>query len=69
MLVVLTVAYSNGFIDKKQLEELATALLKSGYGDYLMSLVKFLMLNRYKNIIDSELENTSMNYLNYLFMT
>ena len=33
------VAYSNGFIDKKQLEELAVPLLKSGYGDYLMSLI------------------------------
>ena len=32
-------AYSNGFIDKKQLEELAIPLLKSGYGDYLMSLI------------------------------
>ena len=33
------VAYSNGFINKKQLEELAIPLLKSGYGSYLMSLI------------------------------
>tara|TARA_B100001093_G_C26857805_1_gene1028279 strand:+ start:3776 stop:4636 length:861 start_codon:yes stop_codon:yes gene_type:complete len=34
------VAYSNGFISAQQLEELAVPLLKSGYGDYLMSLIK-----------------------------
>ena len=33
------VAYSNGFINKKQLKELAVPLLKSGYGNYLMSLI------------------------------
>ena len=33
------VAYSNGFIDEKQLKELALPLLKSGYGNYLMSLI------------------------------
>ena len=33
------VAYSNGFINEKQLEELALPLLKSGYGNYLMSLI------------------------------
>ena len=33
------VAYSNGFINKKQLKELAIPLLKSGYGNYLMSLI------------------------------
>tara|TARA_B100001287_G_scaffold194369_1_gene164405 strand:- start:2381 stop:3241 length:861 start_codon:yes stop_codon:yes gene_type:complete len=33
------VAFSNGFINKKQLEELAIPLLKSGYGNYLMSLI------------------------------
>ena len=33
------VAYSNGFIDAKQLKELAVPLLKSGYGSYLMSLI------------------------------
>jgi glucose-1-phosphate thymidylyltransferase len=33
------VAYSNGFIDEKQLKELAIPLLKSGYGSYLMSLI------------------------------
>tara|TARA_Y100000385_G_scaffold230921_1_gene242696 strand:+ start:3766 stop:4626 length:861 start_codon:yes stop_codon:yes gene_type:complete len=33
------VAFSNGFIDEKQLEELAIPLLKSGYGNYLMSLI------------------------------
>ncbi len=34
------VAYRRGFIDKDQLKEIAKPLLKSGYGDYLMSLVK-----------------------------
>lgn len=34
------VAYRRGFIDKEQLKEIAKPLLKSGYGDYLMSLVK-----------------------------
>ena len=34
------VAYSNGFINAQQLQELAVPLLKSGYGDYLMSLIK-----------------------------
>lgn len=33
-------AYSNGFIDKEQLKKLAQPLLKSGYGDYLMKLIK-----------------------------
>lgn len=33
-------AYLNGFIDAKQLSEIATPLLKSGYGDYLMRLIK-----------------------------
>ena len=33
------VAFSNGFINEKQLEELAIPLLKSGYGNYLMSLI------------------------------
>ena len=33
------VAYSNGFIDDNQLKELALPLLKSGYGNYLMSLI------------------------------
>ena len=33
------VAYSNGFIAEKQLKELAIPLLKSGYGNYLMSLI------------------------------
>jgi glucose-1-phosphate thymidylyltransferase len=33
------VAYSNGFIDEKQLKELSIPLLKSGYGSYLMSLI------------------------------
>ncbi len=31
-------AYRNGFIDRVQLEKIATPLLKSGYGDYLMKL-------------------------------
>jgi glucose-1-phosphate thymidylyltransferase len=33
-------AYKMGFIDAKQLEILATPLLKSGYGKHLMSLLK-----------------------------
>ncbi len=34
------IAYSNGFIDAAKLEEIAQPLLKSGYGDYLMGLLK-----------------------------
>ena len=34
------VAYRMGYIDKSQLKELAKPLLNSGYGDYLLSLVK-----------------------------
>ncbi|SEB65067.1 Glucose-1-phosphate thymidylyltransferase [Maribacter dokdonensis] len=34
------VAYTQGFIDTKQLEKLAGPLLKSGYGEYLMRLIK-----------------------------
>jgi glucose-1-phosphate thymidylyltransferase len=34
------VAYSRGFIDAQQLEELAQPLLKSGYGSYLLSLIQ-----------------------------
>lgn len=34
------VAYEQGFIDKKQVEELAEPLLKSGYGNYLLSLIR-----------------------------
>ncbi len=33
------VAYRNGFITAEQLEALAKLLLKSGYGDYLMSIL------------------------------
>lgn len=33
-------AYRQGFINKKQLEALAKPLLKSGYGEYLMNLIK-----------------------------
>jgi len=33
------VAYRNGFITKDQLEKVATPLLKSGYGTYLMSIL------------------------------
>jgi len=33
-------AYLNGFIDSNQLKEIAQPLLKSGYGDYLMKLIK-----------------------------
>jgi glucose-1-phosphate thymidylyltransferase len=32
------IAYRMGFITRKQLEEIAKPLLKSGYGDYLMNL-------------------------------
>ena len=34
------IAYSKGFIDAEQVEKLANSLLKSGYGQYLMSLLK-----------------------------
>lgn len=34
------VAYRNGFISKAQLKQLALPLVKSGYGDYLMNLIK-----------------------------
>jgi glucose-1-phosphate thymidylyltransferase len=34
------IAYRKGFIDKKQLKKLAKPLLKSGYGDYLLSIIK-----------------------------
>ncbi|TDS18640.1 glucose-1-phosphate thymidylyltransferase [Maribacter caenipelagi] len=34
------VAYTQGFIDANQLEKLAKPLLKSGYGEYLMNLMK-----------------------------
>lgn len=34
------VAFTQGFIDAKQLKELAKPLLKSGYGEYLMNLIK-----------------------------
>jgi glucose-1-phosphate thymidylyltransferase len=34
------VAYQQGFIDETQLEKLATPLLKSGYGEYLLNLIK-----------------------------
>ena len=33
------IAYRMGFINKEQLAEIAKPLLKSGYGDYLMSLI------------------------------
>ena len=33
------VAFARGFIDKAQLEKIAKPLLKSGYGDYLMTLI------------------------------
>ena len=36
---VEAVAYSNGFINDAKLKELAIPLLKSGYGNYLMSLI------------------------------
>ncbi len=34
------IAYQKGFITKHQLENLATPLLKSGYGQYLLNLLK-----------------------------
>ena len=34
------IAYMNGWIDAAQLEALAQPLLKNGYGQYLMSLLK-----------------------------
>ncbi|PLW99711.1 MAG: glucose-1-phosphate thymidylyltransferase [Marinilabiliales bacterium] len=34
------IAYHNGFIDAKQLEKIAEPLLKSGYGEYLLDLIK-----------------------------
>lgn len=33
------VAYRNGFINKDQLKQIATPLVKSGYGSYLMNLI------------------------------
>jgi glucose-1-phosphate thymidylyltransferase len=33
------IAYRNGFIDEKQLEEIAKPLVKSGYGDYLLNIL------------------------------
>ncbi|BAV95406.1 glucose-1-phosphate thymidylyltransferase RfbA [Ichthyobacterium seriolicida] len=34
------VAYRMGFIDEKQIEKIAIPLLKSGYGNYLLNLIK-----------------------------
>ncbi|HEY9113914.1 MAG TPA: sugar phosphate nucleotidyltransferase, partial [Bacteroidales bacterium] len=34
------IAFRNGFIDKDQLSRLAQPLLKSGYGQYLLGLLK-----------------------------
>lgn len=34
------IAYNNGFIDAEQLEKIATPLVKSGYGAYLLNLIK-----------------------------
>jgi glucose-1-phosphate thymidylyltransferase len=33
------IAYRQGFIDKVQLQSIAEPLKKSGYGDYLLSLI------------------------------
>jgi glucose-1-phosphate thymidylyltransferase len=33
-------AWRNGFIDNQQLEKIATPLKKSGYGNYLINLLK-----------------------------
>jgi len=35
------IAYRNGYIDKEQLIKLATPLVKSGYGTYLLNLIKY----------------------------
>ena len=34
------IAYQQGFIDKEQLQAIAKPLLKSGYGQYLVKLIK-----------------------------
>ncbi len=34
------IAYRMGFINKQQLSELAQPLLKSGYGEYLMRMIR-----------------------------
>jgi glucose-1-phosphate thymidylyltransferase len=34
------VAYKNGFISANELKQIATPLVKSGYGTYLMNLIK-----------------------------
>lgn len=34
------IAYHNGFIDARQLKKIAEPLLKSGYGEYLLDLIK-----------------------------
>lgn len=34
------IAYRNGFIDQEQLAKLAQPLMKSGYGEYLLDLIK-----------------------------
>ena len=34
------IAYRSGFIDKKQLKQIAEPLVKSGYGTYLLNLIK-----------------------------
>jgi glucose-1-phosphate thymidylyltransferase len=33
------IAYRNGWIDRKQLEQLAEPLVKSGYGKYLLEII------------------------------
>jgi glucose-1-phosphate thymidylyltransferase len=34
------IAFRQGFISRKQLEDLANPLMKSGYGQYLMSILE-----------------------------
>ena len=34
------VAYQNGFISKEELKTIAEPLVKSGYGSYLLNLIK-----------------------------
>jgi glucose-1-phosphate thymidylyltransferase len=51
------VAYRKGYISKRQLEQLADPLLKSGYGEYLMQIVQQKNHPLYNN---SELSSISL---------
>ena len=50
-------AYKMGFIDDNQLRELAQPLLKSGYGNYLLSLLKIAMksIDELRTLVEQEL--------------